>query len=717
MEELQILKDSVSVQPYVTAVRTAADLNKSSLGFLPTSVFSEYARRGKLWVALSKSGDYLGHLLFDLKYPKATVIQMYCEPSVRRVGVATALISSLKKSLTDDDYLSIRASVAEDLAAANDFWERQGFYIQSRKLGGQTTGRTIIVRIHELSTPQLFERSGMDATGSDSLGLAQVASADPPLYLLDLNIIFDLIKRREQHGVAARLFRAAHSGECRLAISDEMQRELQREALNPQTDPMLCLIDSLPCVQLPASDYAKEILRYVASTVFPEKAYPGQLSKNDLSDVSHVSTAILCQLAGFITRDQRILVAASKIEEKYQLQILAPTEFGAADMSHGHASELDVGGDSRVRVITYNAAHYERVRILIESCSVLPNEIISLWLPRGANDGAAANLVAQIGEDIVGYAVASRFEPRTKVTKIRCIVDESSAHASEIARVLLLKVMGTNVKSTSSLFQLSLPARQASFREVAYSLGFRASGKTNDLLKVAAGTALMDANWADVCASLSDSAGLRLPAQTPAWTSHHQKIEVRCPDGNKRFVRLDVLEKLLSPAIFALPGRAAVIVPIQPKYSEALLGTSRQLSFAPLMQLEASVSRMYLADPRSLNRYTKGGLVLFYESGAAGERAVVAVARILDVYLMQRDEASEESLKSSVLRPNSIREIGKSLTKSVCVFDNVVKFPSSVGLKKLQSLGISASRLITASKISDIQLKGILSEGFIGIGE
>lgn len=715
MEELRILSDSAAVRPYVEAVQSAADLNKKSLGFLPASVFSEYARQGKLWVAVRPSGEYLGHLLFDRKYPKATVIQMYSSPSERRVGVATAMIAALKSSLTQDSFLSIRASVAEDLGEANEFWEKRGFYIHSRKRGGQTTGRSILVRVHELATPQLFERSGMEVTGSDSLGLSQVASAIPPMYLLDLNILFDLIKRRKHHEDAARLFRAAHAGECRLAISDEMQRELHRESDNPGEDQMLCLIDSLPCVQLPASANADNVVKGVANIVFPEKQFPHQLSKNDLSDARHVSTAILCELGGFITRDQRILRAASKLEQVYRVQILAPTDFGAEDLSHGSSSELDVGREGRVQVVAYDGGHHDRVRTLLQGHSVAPDEIVGLWLPRSANDGAAANLVAKMGEEVVGYVVASRFEPGTNCTKIRAVVDESNPFAEEVARLLLLRVIRPSSKSSVSIFQLNAPDRQASMTAVAYGAGFRASSQSNALIKVASNSVATAGNWADFCGSLSAVAGLRLPPAAPVWVSHQHQVEVICPDGNKRFVRLDVLETLLSPAIFALPGRGAVIVPIQPRYSEALLGNSRQLSLAPLMQLESSSSRMYLADPRSISRYTKGGLVLFYESGVAGERAIVAIARVLDAYLMQQDDADDASLKTSVLNSETIKTIGKAKAKSACVFDNLIVFNKPVRLDKLRSLGISSARLITASKISDDQLKEILCEGFGGV--
>lgn len=90
MDELAILATYKEVEPHLDAVRKASDSNRSALGFLPSTVFSEYARREKLLVAIAH-GRYVGHLLFDRRYPRATVIQMYCDPTVRRKGVAKAL--------------------------------------------------------------------------------------------------------------------------------------------------------------------------------------------------------------------------------------------------------------------------------------------------------------------------------------------------------------------------------------------------------------------------------------------------------------------------------------------------------------------------------------------------------------------------------------------------------------------------------------------------
>lgn len=712
MDEIRLLNGYKDVEDYVDVVRQASDQNRTSLGFLPATVFSDYARLGKLWVAATKSGEYLGHLLFDRKFPKATIVQMYCTEQSRRTGVATKLLTALKDHLTEDGYLSIKAGVAEDLVDSNEFWERQKFYVQARKAGGATTGRTILVRVHELDTPQLFARSALAECGIDSLGLSSVASAVPPLYLVDLNIIFDVVKRRPQHDAAAKLFRAAHSGECRLSISDEMQRELHRESDSPDTDPMLCLIDALPNVKLTTSSAVDALLEGISKVAFPEKKYPTQLSKNDLSDVRHVATAVSCGLAGLITRDSRLLRAAGSIESLYGVQIVAPTDFGLTELITESSLDLDVGAGKRVTLAPYVDTDYEHVRTLLVRHAVAADEIISSWLPRLANDQSANRLVAKADGAVAGYVLWSRFEPGTRCVRIRAIIDEQFDEAGKIGSLILGAAKESSSRSGVSLLDLSFPERQSNLRDSAYRLGFRATERSGCMAKIAVGGLIRVNDWVAFRVSLQEAAGVVLPEVAPGWSSHRQQVLLGGPDGERRYMRLDALETLLSPVLFGLSGRPAVLVPIQPQYAEPLLGHSRQMSLAPKMRLEVASGRLYLADPKCLGRYTKGGLILFYESGSAGERAIVAMARVVDAFLINGDDVSEESLAGSVLNVRGLSGIGSAKNKSACLFDNLVVLEKPVRLAHLRKIGISDASLVTALKVTDEQLESILHEGF-----
>jgi len=180
------------VSPHIGNIIAASDANGESLGFYPRSVFEDFARKGELFVLLT-SGEsgrlFAGHLLFQRRFPRASILQLYIAPEYRSRGYARILCSRLAEDLTSEGFLSIYAGVAEDLTEANSRWEGLGFPVQRIRPGGATTNRTIVVRDRELPSPQLFPPRNFDP--ANPLGL-KAPSTEIPLFLIDLNVLFDL---------------------------------------------------------------------------------------------------------------------------------------------------------------------------------------------------------------------------------------------------------------------------------------------------------------------------------------------------------------------------------------------------------------------------------------------------------------------------------------------------------------------------------------------
>ncbi len=226
--------------PYLADVVAASDANRDSLGFYPRSVFDDFARRGCLFVLLTSGPSgihFAGHLLFQRQFPRASILQLYVAPEYRGRGYARILCARLTEVLTSEGFLSIYAGVAEDLTEANARWEALGFQVQRVRPGGTTTGRTIVVRVRELPSPQLFPPRDIDP--DNPLGLKS-PSTEIPLFLIDLNVLFDLGPRRQRNEEAIALFKAERLNFCRLAISDELLVELKGHS-SGKTDPMLDL--------------------------------------------------------------------------------------------------------------------------------------------------------------------------------------------------------------------------------------------------------------------------------------------------------------------------------------------------------------------------------------------------------------------------------------------------------------------------------------------
>lgn len=227
---VRVLNRYDEVAPFLQAVSTAADAHRKLLGFFPRGVFEEFARRDDLLVLALRNAEnnteYAGHLLFTRTYPRAKVLQLLVLPEYRRRKFGQLLCNRLVELLTQDGFTSVYARVGEDMREANEAWHAMAFRVQGTELGGITTGRTIVVRARELPSPQLFATRAVDH--ADPLGLARSPSTETPLYLIDLNVLFDLAPHRARHEEALTLFHAERANFCKLAVSDEIVTELAR---------------------------------------------------------------------------------------------------------------------------------------------------------------------------------------------------------------------------------------------------------------------------------------------------------------------------------------------------------------------------------------------------------------------------------------------------------------------------------------------------------
>lgn len=708
---VSVLQTWKEVEPYVDSVRAASDSNKKSLGFLPASVFANHARRNQLFVAVdSRSQQYLGHLLFDLKFPHATVMQMYADPENRRRGVAGQLIDALKELLAAHEFLSIKARVAEDLVESNKFWADAGFIVSKRVAGGETTGRKILVRIHELDTPQLFPPSGLAKRGSDNFGLTAMGSQTLPLYLVDLNVLFDVAHQRANHEAAVSLFRLAHMGEFKIAISDEAGKELHRTASQDHPDPMRGLIESVPRAALVDNDATERLVEEIALLVFPEKNYPAGLKRNDVSDARHVATAISHGAAGFVTRDERIVRVSGELARKYGISVLSVNDFLRPVWPEDNKVQFDIGEISRFEIARYDDAGSIDIRKFLLSQGVKASDITGKWIPISAGERLVKRVVAKVDDRIVGVCCWSRSAVDDRNVTIRMLADEALSFVMPMADAMLTSVIGECCAAGLSSLSLEVPTGQIAAKEVAYGYGFRAD-PAGILRKIATKMIVGPTGWGPLRNQIRTEAQLTLPASMPNWRRYEEPQAIEGADGERRFLSFLDIENLLSPGIFAVEGRPGLIVPIKRRYIERLLGSSRQLTFGPKMQAELSRQRVYLGDPRTLKKYVKGGLLFFYESGVKGEQSIVAVARVVDAFLIRRDKSALESLSMSVLTLDTLPEIGKTHDKAACVFDSVLWLKNPVSIDVLRDIGIKNGQLITALSLSGDQIQAILSVG------
>ncbi|SEK13438.1 MULTISPECIES: GNAT family N-acetyltransferase [unclassified Variovorax] len=709
---IELLLKRQDVIPYVRQVVEAAESDRAALGWFPFKVFEEAAISEKLIVTLAREGDqvsYAGHLLFATTFPRGHIMQIHVSSSYRRQGVAKKQLDFLKSHLAGLNYISIGARVAEDLRMSQEFWQSQDFYAHGTTPGGKTRGRTLVLRSHELPTQQLFATSGL--THRDPLGLAVDPATATKLYLLDLNVLFDLGPRRARHQDVVDLFALERLGVCRLALSTEFDAELARSATSGKTDPMQGLGQIFPKFAAPSGDDWDQFVKEIGPMVFPERHAAEKLTKNDLSDLRHLATVIHHNLAGLVTSDGSIRDAAAMLRIRYGIEVLSPAAFKIL-------GELDSGigaitASTRVTLDLEELASGQEqgVRALLTDLGVSVSGQSSHWAADDGRNRACHRYIVLEGPRVIGYLMwPSSFRGSTCDAFIA--IDESSACAKDAARLMIVHLTG-RAKEQVQRVRLNLAPQQASVREIALEVGFTGTDKTQELNKVSLNGVLVPENWAALRAELLKVSEIGLPKAMPTFRDADQYFELQRPDGQRTQLTTFALETLLSPALICMAGRPGVLVPIQRDYSEHLLDHLDQMQLLPHGKALLYQQRHYLSAPRTLKVFQRGSLMLFYESNKGkGLKAVVAIARVINAYLSSEGAVERADLERSALEPSDLVAIGKSETKAVVVFDNLMKLPHPVPLESLRRFGCGqATQLLTSRPLTPDQIRNILLEG------
>lgn len=713
-KSVQISTDNTAVFTFLTDVVKHADMHRHALGWFPASLYADFCKREQLFVATVVEGgeqQYAGHLLFDLRFPRAFVRQVFVREEFRGCQIGKALVDMLKQKLAKFGFLSVIARVAEDLKTADEFWERQGFYTQNVVDGGAARARMIVVRAHELDTPQLFPVSGLNA--ADPLGLSAVAVNEKPLYLLDLNVLFDLGPRRERHPLAMGVFRAERMRTCSLAISTEIEVELNRTSENKKTDPMISLAATFAKFAVPPDDAFSQIASDLGELVFPDRYSSNKLTKNDLSDLKHLATAIHHRLPGLVTSDDRILNCASELRLRFGVDVISPEAFRFTFDDKNSQAAHDFDAEGVISVDGAISSDMKRVGEILGSLGVTVSDQIAEWALDAGKSDSCVRQVARCNGVIVGYLVR-QISFRQDTIHARLAIAEGIDGAYEAAKSLLSQLSDSVRAGDAALIRLSCPIRQIVLREVACAFGYTASPSTaGDLQRLVVKRHLLRQHWSEFRQQVRRIGSVGLPEVVPDFRSVDQKIPVVRPDGQRAFVSFFQLENLLAPILFCFPNRMGVIVPIQRRFEEQLIADLPQSSFLPLNKSVVSPQRTYISDGRTLNKFSRGDLMFFYESTRnKGAAAVVAVGRVVSAYQRDEELLTEEDLSSSIFSNENIPSVGASRTKTLTVFDNVMRLRRPVSLRDLRAFGCgNSNQLITAQRLSGDQVQAILGKG------
>lgn len=699
------------VQRYVETTRINADREKNALGFLPPVAYEQAARQGNLYV-VTDSGTYVGHLLFGGTFPRAKIFQLHVIDSYRKKGAGSLLLRRLESELEKNGFLTISAGVAADLPA-NEFWEKSGFSILHQREGGATRRRTINVRVKDLNTPHLFKTD--HRTDPADLSLVSRYTTPIPVYVLDLNVFWDVARSRPRADYARQVIAAALDNFIHVVISAEFLNELRRNTRAGESDPALEFALQLRALPTPPATKVAELTNELATLVFSGQL--ARLSQQDQSDLVHLTTAIHHHARGFLTSDDTIVNCRSEILAKYGLEIFHIREF---------ANTLNIQKKEILPLQARVSGETLKVWDVVSQDSALCNAFLDAI---GADQSERHALFSEdvVGNHIKRVAVTSEtdviclayWDPRAALQgkcAIRILTDDEHP-ACETALDTMLNRLACEISAASPVvLDLDTNPGSALARKTALLRGFKqiSNSLPYRLSKICVGRPIRKDNFNEIMVKLKELAGLSLPGELAEFSSHCQLMPVRDASGLERNIELGELERTLSPVIFVLPNRTGVIVPIQRVYAEQLFGTSVQMSFIPGKEAVLFSERVYLSSTRNVHTLVEGAILLFYESsGSSGAAAVIATARCLGTQVVEKRDVPPTILRRSVIDDEELGELTATEKIAVTRFDNVMLLPCKIPLQKLRGLGcVDGSNLITARRITDEQTAAILREGY-----
>ena len=714
--QYNVLKEYDEILPQLSAVQQSADAHRKELGFLSRAAYSDAAKKGRLWIALdSSTSTYAGHLLFGGRANTLRVVQICVAPDHRGKGLAREFLNRLREYGERLGKISIIALVAADLPA-NRFYEHEGFHLIRQQAGGQTTGRTINIRVCRLRTPTLF--------GGDRAPECPAATLNRPAYVaetfvLDMNALFDLLRNRAPVAGVQNLVEAACKGQIKLLRTEEMMRELERTS-NGKEDPLLAFAAKLPA--LPSRE-EQDLLLLVSALrpiVFPERGISGSTAKRDESDLRHLAHCIASNVGTFVTGEKAILRAGDELYSRYQLDIRSPSDFEEEDKTT--CSEVLALGDGTtdVRFANAKSRDSQKVSDFLNSLGVdkaKATRIVDFDAPARRREG----VLGFAGGVLCGVLL---YEPGTRIShseQTHIYVDETIPGHRTVVEHLLCQCCLRTPGSRISLIELFIRPDQSQTRVLAVSRGFRPVEQVDQdcrLVKPSCRHVLTSESWGRSVREFKQATSLDLPERIPSNEELcHTGVVLKESADVSHTMSLFDFETMISPGFILPAAREGVIIPIKEDFAEDLLNAvngQMRLDLYATTSVKTLLERAYFRSPRGAAKVRQGMPLFFYVSGSKGRAGEVRVAaRCTCSKVLSVEQALVEFSRQGVLDESMLRQTADAKGMiHVFTFDNVRPISRAVSISALRSEAIAdGSNLVTLQAVDAGQMTRLLDLG------
>ena len=716
-----LLTHTEEVRPYVQQVRTLADEHRREFGFIPRNAYDDAALRERLWVAVdSVSRDFRGHLYFGGRHPRMKVFQICVAPGHRSSGIAQRIISEFVQYSQRLNYLNITARVLSSLPA-NRFWKSQGFEI-IRQMPSKGKEATINLYSKELDVPSLFSGDGY----SQSSGDPATFHIDPrrpllptPSYVLDLNVLFDVLRDRDA-GQCAQILASALSHHIRLLVTEEFIGELERNTQDPSADPVLAFAKKLPRLPRPDPLRLRALIEELQRLFASAPPGPRRWTINDTSDHVHLATSIRHHAFGFITSDAAILRNSATLHDQYGLHVVSPADIvDSFEPDEDQRAATSITSETReITVSEVDDGNRTDAHEFLLNRSSEGRDVAALLTDDPLQLRPASIVVSSSGQ-IIAMGVWSAMPGAGRNAALHVYVDEEHSDSDRAMDHILESGAGAGKRGQTWLFSLKIPRDQIRTRETASRRGFctrrQSTSASIELSRVVNKGVVTEGKWRGFRRDFLDLTGLMLPDAIPSYEEMKNTCIVLGRDGHLPSSTLSLFdcETFISPGYLLGPGRGAEIVPIRETYSDELLPPTRRQGLL-FSQNEAAfrLERAYFLKAGMHKRLCRGKIVVFYVSRPRHQ--AVALGRVTFSATLTTTRALLNMTRQGVLTEAEIQQRTNDRDEiAVFTFDNVLPFAHSVDFRKLKDMGcVDGANLVTAQAISGDSLGCIVGEGF-----
>ena len=718
-----ILKDAEQVVPYIEQVCELADAHRGEFGFLPKRAYFDAAMRGNLWVAIDvESSDLQGYLLFGGRHPQLRVFQICVHPSFRSSGIGRAIIEELKSFAKSLSCLRITARVLPKLEA-NKFWSTSGFRVVKQFVDPQSRS-TLNIYAFYVDVPSLFGTNDHAQTFS-SIPTMQIDLRRPLLpthsYVIDLNVFFDAVRDRDA-GQSAQILSFALNHDIHLVVTHEFVNELERSSQDPRNDPLLAFARNLPRLPTIGQDRLKPLIADLRDLLTSIPPGPRTWTANDDSDHTHIASSIHHRAYGFITRDSGILRGATRIEEKYGLRVVSPTDVVEYIRMDDRSTDvaMSITAENReIQVSTIHSGNLDNVVRFLGQRNRVEEYDLASRLGVGLGHSNNRTVVVSSSDQIVGVGLWSGISGGVSQGTY-LLVDEDDADADRAIDHILVATERTTDKCRLSRLHVKIPREQIRTIETALKRGFHYCRDENsesyiEMIRVSISGVVNQSNWRRISQGFFGEISLHLPLAMP---SYQELVNTGVVLGRDKGLEPSTMslfdfETFIAPGVLLASCRGAVIIPIKRAYAEELLPEFRDQGLL-LSQHDAAfrLERAYFLRARRHTLLPRGTIVVFYVSSPRSE--AVGLARVTFSETLTTTQAVLNLSRQGVLTEEEIRRHADDNDElTVFTFDNALKFPQSIDIKELKKMRcISDANLVTAERISYDALARIVRNGF-----